>query len=558
MQDYSPGKFYLDFLKRHWFLYTVGILAVVITTFGQVFWVRSMGWVIDFFSEKEIPGLFVGADRSSTFANLFGPILFTRFVLFFSRVVWRLILARRTHFSAKLMRELIWENARYFPMPTFANKYSKGVLMNITNSDINQARFIFGFTIVMLVDVFSLGLLSLFMLAKIDLELTLWGFCCLLFLPPLMVKLSTKEIDLYEQSQEMLSRLNDFAAQTVATIRLQRLTQSGAFWQQKLCQSAEQVRASKLQAVKTSLAYIPLMGGGAIISYAVLFYLGIQKVLSGQLSVGDFIAMQGLMLLLIDPLCELGFIISDWKKGMASLGRIIQVFNQPKEEFLQLGQDPLLASETILSVKDLSFSYPTEKAAGSTVLKNINLHIRRGQRIGITGKIGTGKSTLLQILAGLERGHRGSVTFLGKSFHAYRHRTLREHIGLVPQKPFLFADSIRNNVKMDLALSDDEVEHFLQLAELKNDAQGFAHYLDTELGEWGINLSGGQKQRLALARALARRPKVLFLDDCLSAVDTVTEEKILKNLHRALSSTTLIWVAHRSSTLKYCHEVIKL
>ena len=128
----------------------------------------------------------------------------------------------------------------------------------------------------------------------------------------------------------------------------------------------------------------------------------------------------------------------------------------------------------------------------------------------------------------------------------------------VHQKPFLFADSIRNNIAIDTEYSDEQIWEFLDLAGLKSDIEGFDDQLDTPLGEWGINLSGGQKQRLTLARALARKPSLLFLDDCLSAVDTVTEEQILKNLDQQLKDTTLIWVAHRESTLKYCNKFLKL
>ena len=152
----------------------------------------------------------------------------------------------------------------------------------------------------------------------------------------------------------------------------------------------------------------------------------------------------------------------------------------------------------------------------------------------------------------------GSVELYGRPFSAYSHEHLRNYIGYVHQKPFLFADSIRVNVAVDGQLSDEEIWNFLELAGLKEDVEAFPDKLDTQLGEWGINLSGGQKQRLTLARALARRPQLLFLDDCLSAVDTITEEKILKNLDQHLKDVTLIWVAHRKSTLKYCNHTFEL
>ena len=147
---------------------------------------------------------------------------------------------------------------------------------------------------------------------------------------------------------------------------------------------------------------------------------------------------------------------------------------------------------------------------------------------------------------------------MGRPILSYRHHFLRSKMGIVHQKSFLFADSIRSNITLDQNLSDEEIWHYLEIAGLKEDVENFPDKLDTALGEWGINLSGGQKQRLTLARALAKKPDLLFLDDCLSAVDTLTEERILKNLNLYLKDTTLVWVAHRQSTLKYCTHVIKL
>jgi ATP-binding cassette subfamily B multidrug efflux pump len=209
----------------------------------------------------------------------------------------------------------------------------------------------------------------------------------------------------------------------------------------------------------------------------------------------------------------------------------------------------------VLEVHNLSYTFDES----TPLFAHLNFKLKKGERLGITGPIGAGKSTLLSILTGLEREvSSGSVTLFGKPFSAYSHDHLRHYIGHVGQKPFLFADSIRVNVAMNSDLSDEEIWKFIDLAGLKEDVESFPNKLDTQLGEWGINLSGGQKQRLTLARALARKPKLLFLDDCLSAVDTITEERILKNLDQHLKDVTLVWVAHRKSTLKYCNQTFEL
>ncbi len=323
-------------------------------------------------------------------------------------------------------------------------------------------------------------------------------------------------------------------------------------------QIAEGHRVQKLKGINLSLLYIPVMGLASVISYIVLFAMGIIFTFNGKMSVGGFISMQGLIFLLHDPLMTLGFVVSEWKKGFTALERLTEIYLHEKDPtLLQSGVkiNDHDSQQNVLEVSDLSYTFENS----APLFAHLNFKLRKGERLGITGPIGAGKTTLLSILTGLERDvSSGTVNFYGKPFSAYSHDDLRSYIAHVSQKPFLFADSIRTNVSMDSELTDEEIFQYLELAGLKDDVVNFPNGLDTELGEWGINLSGGQKQRLTLARALAKKPKLLFLDDCLSAVDTITEEKILKNLDLHLKDVTIVWVAHRKSTLKYCDQTFEL
>ena len=174
------------------------------------------------------------------------------------------------------------------------------------------------------------------------------------------------------------------------------------------------------------------------------------------------------------------------------------------------------------------------------------------------GPTGTGKSTLLHILLGLKTQYLGEALFLGKSVKTYEHTPLRQHLTMVSQDPFVFADTIRNNIQGGGHKSDEDIWAILDLVSLKEEVENFPDHLDTPLGEWGLNLSGGQKQRLTMARAFIREPSFLFLDDCLSSVDTLTEEKILENMATYLKDKTVIWVSHRKSTLRLCDRILEL
>lgn len=550
-------RFWLDFLRKRWFMYALGLLTVILTNVMQVLSSRSLGWTLDFFTKDEIPSWLTGINEQATFTRLIIFLVLIRVLVLIGRYGWRMTFARQTHFASALLKQKIWANARHLGDHELQTIFTKGPMMNASTSDVSSARFIFGFTLVAVSDVIFLGIFTVWAMLAIDVTFTVISLGTLIFLPPVIRWLSEREIVRYVAAQDFLSRFNDLSSQVVATIRLQRMTQTGDFWKRKLEEAARTYRDLRLGAVKTSLMFIPAFGFASLISYGVLFTLGLQYVFEDRLTLGDFLAMQALIFLIQDPLFELGFIISEWRKGVASLQRVMTIFLYPKDEHLYSGgseikKDP--EAKAIIEINDLVFRY---KNSPRTIIDSFNLTLHDGEKLGVVGPIGTGKSTLVHIMAGLERGiDHGSVTFLGKNFDQYDHYDLRRYIAIVPQKPFLFADTISANVRMDLALTDEQIWHVLWVSGLDEDVRAFPQQLETPLGEWGINLSGGQKQRLTLARALARAPKLLFMDDCLSAVDTVTEEKILSRLNSELKGLTAVWVAHRESTLKYCDRII--
>lgn len=544
-----------SFIKKNLPVYTLGFLMVMLTNAMQILSTRLLGWILDFFTQKEIPSLISGLNKWDTFSNLFLLLLFSRIVITIGRFGWRITLARQTHLASSMLRTNIWDNVRYFFREDLDTHYTKGMLMNASTSDVNSGRFIFGFTLVAVVDVLFLGVLTLATMLTINIPMTVMSILVMMFLPIAVKKLSELEITKYEVAQNTLSKFNDLSSQVVATIRLQRLTQTGDYWEEKLNSSGKEYQHKRFELLKTSLRYIPTMGGSSVISYLVLFFFGISEVTAGTMTVGDFVAMQGLIFLLQDPLMELGFIISEMRKGFTSLERLSKIFHNPKDETLIQNSNEVPSGEEVLKVESLKYRF---KDSEQNLFENLNLNLSKGDRLGITGPIGSGKSTLVSILSGLKRDYDGSINFVGKDFKDFSHNELRKYISQVHQKPFLFAESIKDNIAMDREISDEEIWRILSVSGLKKDVEKFDDGIETPLGEWGINLSGGQKQRLTLARALVRKPKLLFLDDCLSAVDTVTEENILKNLDKELSDTTLVWVAHRKSTLKYCNKFLAL
>jgi ATP-binding cassette subfamily B protein len=548
-------KFWRNYLWQHRWMYVIGIFTVFVTNAGQVLLARIIGYILDFFTGNNIPQLFVKETRLETFWYIFWVYFFVRVILTLGRFGWRITLARQTHHSAGILKAYIWEHASFFPKRLFYRDYSKGPMINLSNSDIGQARFLFGFILVGTFDFVFLSITSVIALYQIKPQLTFMTLGILVILPFVIRKLSELEINFYEESQEALTELDDHSAQCVSSIRLQRQTQTGAFWTARLMNYADRYRLKRLRQIKLSLSFIPISGGMGIITQILTFAGGTHYVFNNAMTVGEFLSFQALVILLQDPLTELGFIISDWRKSLESLRRIAVIETVSKDKNLLKEMTPALLDfkAPVLEINNLNLTYQNSRA----ILKDFNMTLRSGERLGIKGPIGSGKSSLLNILMrNLDEYESlsGAIKLWGKDIDDFSQTELTKLVAMVPQRPFLFADTLRNNLTLDLKIEDEKVWRILELVELKEDVAQFPQGINTQLGEWGINLSGGQKQRLSLARAVARDPKLLLLDDCLSAVDTKTEEKILQNLNHYFKETALVWVAHRDSTLKYCGQ----
>ncbi len=552
-------KLFFNFFKKHWIVYLLGFLSLSLTNSMMILNARILGFIIDLFEKKKIPTFMdkFFDNPKDAFLYLFLSMILAYILIMIGRIGWRWTLARQTHKAAYMLNEKIWDCCRFFKTKDLDRIFTKGYLMNSGTSDVGQARMLFGFTMVAIFDVITNVLFIPFAMLSVNVPITICTMGILIFLPVVIRKISEKEIKKYEVAQEELSKFNDLASQTISTMRLQRISQIGSFWLKKILVASGSYRLKRLSYVYNTLNYDLVMGGVKVISYIVIFFMGLYYIYKGSMSIGDFIALHGLIYIFYNVLEEMGYIIAEYNSNFTSLARLCKLFTWPIDNNLikTVDGDEIDKTKNVLEINNLSFSYDD---TSKNILSDFNLIIEKGDRLGITGPIGSGKSSIINILSGLERNIQGSVKFFGKSFNQYSHKKLRSIIGYIPQKPFIFADTIYNNVSMDRNLSEEEVWKYLKITCFEKEVRALEDGLYTFLGEWGINLSGGQKQRLSIARALARRPILLFLDDCLSAVDVETEEVILDQLNKELKDTTLIWIAHRKSSLKYCQKVLEL
>jgi ATP-binding cassette subfamily B protein len=289
-------------------------------------------------------------------------------------------------------------------------------------------------------------------------------------------------------------------------------------------------------------------------------WFGGRDVVGGRLTLGEFVAFSRYLVLLSWPLIAFGWVINLVQRGIASWERMLEVLDAPLEAQREVVPHPAIAGG--IEARHLSFEYP---GATAPAVDDVSFRIEPGQTLALVGATGSGKSTMVQLLARLREPARGTLFVDGIDVRDLDPAELRAAMAIVPQEPFLFSESVGGNIVFGLGeeWSDDPdirraAREAATLAALDRDVSDFANGYDTIVGERGITLSGGQKQRAALARALATKPRVLVLDDALSAVDTATEEKVLRGLAEVRKGRTCLIVAHRISTVRDADLILVL
>jgi ATP-binding cassette subfamily B protein len=569
MTTSTPIQLFRKSLFDHFPAYLFGTVAMGIVSASEAAMPKFIQWTIDTLTPgsqltKQIPRLFARPTPEATLNMLVLGFLATLVIGWFGRLSWRQTLARRTHVEGYFYKNRFWNALRHQPL-NFFHTYPLGDLMNRGTSDINRVRAIHGFSLVMTYDVIFFTTLSAIGMFFIDVQLTLLTFLVVPFLPRTMNKINRLEYSLHLRAQRKLSKLSDVIVQTLSTIRLQRATASEDLWQQSMQREAESYAQKRIVMLRTGWKIYPLSAVPVLAAYLLLLTLGVYKISTGTLTIGGFVAFQSYVLLLQGPLSELGEVLAEWQTGFASFARVVEILNlkvTPRHNKEATGTEksaphPTWAAsgESLIDIQNLSLKYP---GAALSALKEVSLKIKAGEKIGITGPIGAGKSTLLGVLAGISTGYEGTVKIKDQLLPDFSNEERTGLITVIPQKSFLFAGSIRDNLVLDAAYTDDMLWDALTSVQLADDVRLMPAGLDSWIGEGGLNLSGGQKQRLAIARALLRKTDIILLDDCLSAVDAVTEEKILRAFETHFARQTVIWVAHRKSTLALCSRIIHM
>lgn len=558
----------LAYLNKHFSNYKThlfgGIVFVAISNLFAIFPAQVIRYAIDFVQDtlSVYP-----AFNTPEFADAYKNIL-TQAILLFSVLVISLSVLKG--FFMYLMRQTIIVMSRHieFDMKNeIFDKYQRlhmafyksnntGDLMNRISEDVSRVRMYVGPAIMYTINLIVLFVMVIFTMWKVNPTLTAYVLTPLPILSILIYWVSREINKRSEAVQAKLSDLSTFVQEAFSGIRVMKAYNRLDEKEHEFSEHCNDYKATNLGLVKVNALFMPAMILLIGLSTILTIYIGGQLTMQGKISPGNIAEFVIYVNMLTWPVASVGWVTSLVQRAAASQKRIneflqaeIDIVNTSHESYEPKGQ---------LQFINVSFRYPE---SGVQALNDVSFTVNPGESLAIVGHTGSGKSTLANLICRLYDADSGQVLVDGENIQQINLNAYRSAIGYVPQEVFLFSDTISNNISFSTSISDDNVEAVSRAAsnaQVAKNIEGFPKGYDTRVGERGITLSGGQKQRISIARAIIKEPKILIFDDCLSAVDTETEEKILSNLKPIMKGKTTMIISHRVSSVKHCDNIIVL
>jgi ATP-binding cassette subfamily B multidrug efflux pump len=549
------------FLKYKWWIIPGSIFVVISNIFGVVP-AQVIGYAVDLITENiQIFNLFYGFDRQAIIYDIFSSNL-----LYFGLLVIALYLLRGLFLF--FMRQTIILMSRHieFDMKNdiyqhyqelslgFYRRNNTGDLMNRATEDVNRVRMYVGPAIMYTINTFVLSVLIIWSMFDVNSKLAIY---CLLPLPFLVIIIYYVNTLIFKKSgkiQERLSDLSSFVQERFSGIRIIKSYVREDYTRNMFEIQSNDYKKDSMSLVKVSALFYPTMLLLIGLSTILTIYIGGIQVMNGSITAGNIAEFIIYINQLTFPVTMLGWVTSLIQRAAASQKRINEFLDIPSDIQSKEPEERTLKGN--IKFDHVSFTYPD---TGIEALKDVSFEINSGEFVAIIGKTGSGKSTLANLIMRMYDVENGAIDIDGKNIKALNLKDYRGQLGFVPQEVFLFSDTIKNNIAFGLeTVTDEEVHTAAKNASVYSNIIDFEEKFETMLGERGITLSGGQKQRVSIARALIKSPKILIFDDCLSAVDTKTEEEILQNLGKIMAGKTSILIAHRISTIKNADKILVL
>ena len=536
----NVNKYYL----KYWYFFLLGILALVAVDYFQLLLPKVTGQIIDVLKDSTL--------TESSLQTILYTLLAVLVVMFVGRFTWRVcIFGCSARIEANMRRDMFYYSENL--SQKYYNENKTGALMALYTNDLFTIKDAFGMGTVMLIDAVVLGGLAFTFMFQLNWKLTLLSSIPLLALAASGGVIGKFMDAKWDERQKAFEDLSDFTQENFSGISVVK-----AFVKEAL--ELREFRKINKNNVDKNVAFarystildicvtIFISSIGAII----LGYGG-YIVYKGDLSVGELATFFAYFGSLTWPMMAIAQLINMHSQASASLKRINAMMNEPIEI---KDINPIKANiEGAISFKNFSFTYPNAK---TKALDNISFDIKKGEMVGIIGKTGCGKTTLVNSILRIYNIDKHSIFLDGNDIMNLEFKKVRDAIGYVPQDNFLFSATVNKNIGFSGDYSNEEIKKAAIFSDVDENIMEFKDQYETMVGERGVTLSGGQKQRISIARAIIKDPKILILDDSVSAVDTKTEETIIKNLKESRKNKTTILIAHRISTVKDLDKILLL
>lgn len=554
------GKYINKYYAKYCWLFLIGLVGLVAVDVFQLFIPEYLGKLVDMFDG--------GTIDTGALKEIILGVMVVAIVMFFGRIMWRLsIFNASQRIEADLRHNMFLKSERLSQRYYHENKV--GTIMAWFTTDLETIEEFFGWGSVMLVDAMFLSVLALYKMFSLD-----WVLSCILLIPLALIivwgMLVEKFMALkWEQRQTEFDKLYDFSQESFTGIRVIKAFVKETQQLHAFAKIAKRNKDANIELVKVSVVFDAIIS--VIISAIMALILGlggyfVYKYVTGSpvsifghtidMTAGRLITFVGYFDTLVWPMIALGQVVTMRSRSKASLKRITNFLDQ--EEEIRNPQNAVVLDDVKGEIKfdGFSFAYPN---SDSNVLKNVSVEIKAGENVGIVGKIGSGKTTLVNTLLHLYNVEKGKVFIDGHDIMDCDIDSLRKAIGYVPQDNFLFSDKVKNNIAFSCENLDmDKVYDAAKFADVHSNIEDFTEGYETVSGERGVTLSGGQKQRISIARAYIKDAPIMILDDSVSAVDVKTEETILENIQKQRKGKTTLVIASRVSTVSHLDKILVL
>ena len=540
-------KIVIRFFRDHRVSYIVGVVFMLLSSYVQTLFPKILGNTIDILKTP-------GFARKPVLLNI-GWILLIAAGTFAFTYIWRNLIIGNARRLECYLREKLFDHFQVLS-PEFYSRRKTGDLIAYAINDINAVRQTFGPAMSMSINGAVVCVISVYSMT----QAISWQLTALALLPvPVMVwimiyigKVVKKR---FRRVQETFASISDRVNENISGMRVIKAYVQEDREVARFQALNNRMVETNLRMVRASSFLSPLIELCFTVSFVLNLIWGGHMVLQGKISLGDFVAFNGYLTMILAPILSIGRVITIFQRGMASLGRLNDILSVAPQ-VRDTGSVGRFPTGKGLRIEHLSFTYPGAETAS---LRDISLTVPRGHTLGIVGKTGSGKSTLCSLLLKLYNTEDGRIFWGDTDSNDLKLDALRSAFGFVPQDNFLFGASVADNIRFFREdYTDEEVAQAARNSCIYESITELPQGFGTILGERGVNLSGGQKQRISIARALIKNPEVLVLDDALSAVDTVTETEILSNLRRVRKNKTTIIIASRISAVMQADEIVVL